>query len=117
MSIWERLQGQRTATVSAIAHVRTCAFRRSPDVVWVTHLGETVLFNVDRGTYESLNEVASSIWELIVSGDGVSYDRIVQAIEEQYELPSGESVDRMAEDVASVLARLEKARAITSRPF
>jgi hypothetical protein len=114
MSIWERFLGGGSKLDLEMANRRERAYRQSPDVVWVTHLGETVVFNVNRGTYESLNEVASSIWELIVGGNGVSYDRIVKAIEVEYELSSDEAVDRMAADVASVLARLEKARAITS---
>jgi hypothetical protein len=97
-----------------VARVRHRVFRNAPHVVWTSLRGETVVFDIERGKYESLNEVATSVWELIV--EGASFASIVKGIQQQYELPPGSTVDQVTTDVAALIARLEKARVIVSEP-
>jgi hypothetical protein len=101
-----------------IARLQHRVFRQAPYVVWTSLRGETVVFDIEHGKYESLNEVATSVWERIVAGDqGATFDSILSALQEEYELPAESSVDQMATDVAALLTRLEKARTIVSEPL
>jgi Coenzyme PQQ synthesis protein D (PqqD) len=107
----------RTSTQNGpqtIARLRNRVFRNAPQVVWTSLRGETVVFDIERGQYESLNEVATSVWERIV--DGATFDSILEALHEEYELPLGTSVDQMTTDVVALIAKLEKARVIVSEP-
>ena len=99
----------------AITRLQHRVFRNAPHVVWTSLRGETVVFDIERGKYESLNEVATSVWELIV--EGATFESIVEAIEEQYELPVGGTADQMMTDIAALIARLEKARVVVSEPI
>lgn len=115
MAILDRTATEPPVMDSEFAELRRRVFRRDPHVVWTTIRGETVVFHVDRGKYESLNEVATSVWELLV--DGATFDRISDAMQEQYELLSGEAVTQMRRDVAALLGTLKKARVIVSEPL
>jgi hypothetical protein len=96
----------------AMARLRGRVFRPVPHVVWTSLRGETVVFDIERGKYESLNEVATSVWELI--DQGATFESILSALQEEYELPTESAVDQMATDVATLIARLEKAHVIAS---
>jgi hypothetical protein len=98
-----------------IARLRDRVFHHAPHVVWTSLRGETVVFDIERGKYESLNEVATSVWERIV--DGATFESILAALQDEYELPTESAVDQMATDVAALIARLEKARVIRSEPL
>jgi hypothetical protein len=112
MPWFDRNGTDHTSGSDAVAKLQGRVFRPSPHVVWTTLRGETVVFDVDRGKYESLNDVATSVWELLA--DGASFGRITDAMQEQYELTASGAVDQMVQDVAALLTRLEKARVISS---
>jgi hypothetical protein len=97
-----------------IARLQNRVFRNAPHVVWTSLRGETVVFDIERGKYESLNEVATSVWEQIV--EGATFDSILSALQAEYELPPESAIDQMTTDIAALLARLEKARVIVSEP-
>lgn len=99
----------------AVARLRSRIFRHAPHVVWTSLRGETVVFDIERGKYESLNEVATSVWEQLA--DGSTFDSIVASIGEQYELPPDVPADQVVTDVAALLLRLEKARVIVAEPL
>ena len=94
------------------ARLRDRVFRHAPHVVWTTLRGETVVFDVERGKYESLNEVATSVWGHIV--EGATFDSIVAALQDEYDLSAEGATDQMMSDVAALIARLAKARVIVS---
>jgi hypothetical protein len=98
----------------AIARLRGRVFRNAPHVVWTSLRGETVVFDIERGKYESLNEVATSVWDQIV--EGATFESILESLQEEYELPAESSVEQIASDVAAVIAKLQKARVIVSEP-
>jgi hypothetical protein len=98
----------------AVAQLQNRVFRQAPHVVWTSLRGETVVFDIERGKYESLNEVATSVWEQIVHG--ATFESIIATLQEEYELPAESSVDQVAVDVAALIARLEKAQVIISEP-
>jgi len=106
---------EKSAEHEILLRLRERVFRHAPHVVWTTLRGETVVFDIERGKYESLNEVATSAWELIV--EGATFQSILDALNEQYELPADSPVDQMVTDVAALIARLEKARVIVSEPI
>ncbi|HXB27452.1 MAG TPA: PqqD family protein [Gemmatimonadaceae bacterium] len=97
-----------------IARLQGRRFRHAPHVVWTSLRGETVVFDIERGKYESLNEVATSVWEQIT--EGATFESILQALQEEYELPGDSAVDQMTTDIAALIARLEKARVIIVEP-
>lgn len=98
-----------------LAKMRERIFRQAPQVVWTTHLGETVVFDIDRGKYELLNEVATSVWEQVIRG--ATLQQIVEAIQDQYELPADGSADELINDIVEVLTHLERARIVESEPM
>jgi len=108
-------QYRRNAPIASdAARLQGRVFRHAPHVVWTSLRGETVVFDIERGKYESLNEVATSVWELL--SDGSTFESIIDALKEEYELPADGAVDQLVTDVAMLIARLEKARVIVSEP-
>jgi coenzyme PQQ synthesis protein D (PqqD) len=87
-------------------------FRQAPHVVSTTLNGETVVFDVERGKYESLNQVASSVWEILAKE--CTFDEILNGVQEQYDLPPDVSASQMKQEIAALITRLQKARVIIS---
>ena len=78
-------------------------FRPFPHVVWARHTDATVLLDVERGLYYTLNDVAGRIWELLVAGEPVI--EILRCLVDEYE------VDRelLAADVTALLRKMQSA--------
>lgn len=81
-------------------------FRPFPHVVWARHADATVLLDVERGLYYTLNDVASRVWELLVSGEPVI--EVLRVLGGEYE------VDRelLESDVTTLLRDMRAARLI-----
>jgi Coenzyme PQQ synthesis protein D (PqqD) len=77
---------------------------RAPHVVSTEASGETVLLDVRRGQYHTLNEVGSRVWDLLRVGTTVG--EIVRAIREEYEIPADWPADRVEQDVRALLTQL-----------
>ncbi len=114
MGLIDRLRGESAITPADIAAFQRRAFQQAPQVVSTTLRGETVVFDIERGKYQSLNEVATSVWLLLATLR--PFDAILDALQEEYELASREQVDQMKNDVATLLRRLEREHAIVSIP-
>ena len=113
--LFERVRRDAPTGPEAVARMRTRAFRNAPHVVWTSLRGETVVFDIERGKYESLNQVATSVWTQIT--EGATFESILAAMQEEYDLPTDSAIDQMTTDVAALIARLEKARVIVSEPI
>jgi hypothetical protein len=115
--MWWHDTSRRDGSTDAetVARLRGRVFRHAPHVIWTSLRGETVVFDIERDKYESLNEVATSVWEQIV--EGATFESILAALQEEYELPTQSTVDQMTTDVAALMVRLEKARVIVSEPM
>ena len=74
--------------------------------MWARHADTTVLLDVDRGLYYTLNEVASRVWELLAAGEPVI--EILRVVGDEYDVPR----DVMEADVAVLLKELRTARLI-----
>jgi coenzyme PQQ synthesis protein D (PqqD) len=85
---------------------------RSPHVVSTTTNGETVLLDIDRGRYHTLNEVGSRVWELL--GVGTTMDEIVRAIHAEYDVPPDGTTDRVELDVRELLKQLHSVGLLAS---
>ena len=113
--MWFDKYRRDTPTGSDLARLQARVFRHAPHVVWTSLRGETVVFDIERDKYESLNEVATSVWDQIIGG--ATFESILAALQEEYELPSEASVDQMTTDIAALIVRLEKARVVVSEPI
>lgn len=87
-------------------------FTHVPHVIWTIRRGETVIFDIERGRYECLNDVATSVWELVVVG--ASFERIVEGIQNQYEVLPGAPTEQMVREVAALIGKLIKARILVT---
>jgi hypothetical protein len=59
-------------------------FRPFPHVVWVRHSDATVLLDVERGLYYTLNDVAGRVWELLAAGEPVI--EVLRVVGDEYEV-------------------------------
>ena len=75
-------------------------FRPSPDVI-ARHLGEgAVLVHLPTNRVFELNHTGARVWDLI--GEGVSFDRMVHTLADEYDMhPEG-----VADDVTELIAWL-----------
>lgn len=81
--------------------------RQSPHVLSAAQGSELVLFDLEGERYYTLNEVGSRAWAVLAGGaTGAS---IVEAIRGEYALPPGVDEERVAGDVARLLADLHTA--------
>jgi hypothetical protein len=76
-------------------------------VTSATRNGETVLLDVRRGRYHTLNQAGSRVWELL--GSGTTREAIVLAMRDEYGLPAGVSPDQVDRDVTAMLSALHAA--------
>ena len=81
-------------------------FRTAHHVVGASQADTTVLLDVERGRYYTLNEVAGRIWELL--GQGASIPAIVERLGEEYDVPMA----TLVADTGDLIRRLLKARLI-----
>lgn len=117
MNFMDRFRDLLLNDTPDIALMRSRVFRRAPQVVWVTQRGETVVFDVERGSYESLNEIATTAWNKLSTDEGATFDVLLRAISDEYELPPGVPADQPELDLAALLRQLEKRRVIVSAPL
>ena len=75
-------------------------FRPSPNVVWARHTDATVLLDVDRGLYYTLNDAAGRIWELLVAGEPVI--EILHCLTDEYAIDA----DTLRSDVTRLIGDL-----------
>ncbi len=114
MRIAERLWGERPIDSDDVSTLRDRVFRRNPAVVWTTFRSDTVLFHVERGTYESLSDVATTVWESLSTDRDTTFDTVLDIVHDQYELPPDVPPEQVTFDIAAVLRKLERARVIVS---
>ncbi len=74
-----------------------------PHVVAAAQGGRTVLLDVERGRYYTLDEVGGRIWGML--GEGTSRAGIVEALRLEYDVEAS----RVEADVAALLAQLRGA--------
>lgn len=72
--------------------------------------GETVIINLDSGSYYSLDGAGAQVWELLCQGDIVS--QVIQRLVDAY----GESVERIRTDIDPLIAELLAEGLIVSLP-
>jgi hypothetical protein len=76
-------------------------------VVHATRGGETVLLDVRRGQYYTLNEVGSRVWALVC--EGASVTAIEERIREEYDA----SPERVRADISALISRLVREALVT----
>lgn len=81
-------------------------FRPRRHVVWTTQVDATVLLDVDRGLYYTLNEVAGRVWELLAAGEPII--EILQRLDGEYEVAR----EVLEADTATLLRQLQEAALI-----
>ena len=81
----------------------------SPDVISQEVSGETVLLDLESEHYFGLDGVGTRIWQLI--GETNDLSAIYQTLLAEYEVPA----DRLQQDLAQLLAEIEKLGLITLR--
>lgn len=69
----------------SVHDVRTARLTRAPHVHTATQGDETVLLDVERGRYYTLNEVGGCIWSMVL--DGASFGAIVDRVCAVYDVP------------------------------
>jgi hypothetical protein len=91
-----------TAVQGAIldSHSLSERFRPFPHVVWARQADATVLLDVERGLYYTLNEVAGRAWELLTAGEPLM--EILHVLGNEYEV----SDVMLQTDMAALLTRL-----------
>jgi hypothetical protein len=67
----------------------------------------TVLLDVERGRYHTLNAVGGRVWALLAAGTTVG--DIVRTLHAEYALPLDTPADRVERDVMALLAQLRDA--------
>lgn len=98
-----------TAGTSGSSTVYAPGARFSPlkHVVHATRGEETVLLDIRRGRYYTLNEVGSRVWALLC--EGASLAAIVERLGEEYDAPP----ERLVADTAALIDRLVRQGLIT----
>ena len=80
---------------------------RVPDgIVFQSLQDELVLLNLHTGVYFGLNPVGARIWHLIQTRQPAPLRQVLDALVEEYDVPS----DRCTDDLLSLIARLEENR-------
>lgn len=80
--------------------------KRGPQVIAQKASNDLLLFNMEDGNYYSLNEIGGRIWELCDGSHSVS--QVVESLAAEY----GASQEVLEQDVAELLADLEKGKLI-----
>ena len=83
-------------------------FRPFPHVVWARHTDATVLLDVERGLYYTLNEVAGRVWELLAAGEPVI--EILRVVGDEYEVDP----EVLEADLRGLLTEMRTTRLIES---
>ncbi|HWW87529.1 MAG TPA: PqqD family protein [Vicinamibacterales bacterium] len=87
-------------------------FQRAPHVASTRHGAETILLDVKRERYHTLNDVGTRIWELLAGGATLS--TIVEVIRKEYEVPTAAGADQLEQDVTLLLKQLYGAGLLVS---
>lgn len=77
--------------------------KRSPHVVAAQRGNDTVLMDLARGSYFSLDEVGGRVWDLL--SVATNAESIVTILAEEYDAPA----DRISKDLEELLGRLDEA--------
>jgi hypothetical protein len=85
---------------------------RAPNVYGVRKGDETVLFDVTRGKYHTLNEVGTRVWELLAIPTTLS--AIIRQICLEYDVEDGTS-GRVARDLQQLMDQLERCGVVDAR--
>jgi coenzyme PQQ synthesis protein D (PqqD) len=112
MNVMDRFRDLLPVQVPDVNAMRRRTYRRAPHVVWVSQRGTTILFDVNRGTYESLNDVASTVWRHLLENHRTTFDSLLEAIRAEYDVPADVSAHRVEQDVSALLIQLEKSHSI-----
>ena len=91
-------------------HLPSDRFRPFQHVVWARQADATVLLDVERGQYYTLNEVASRTWELLVAGEPLI--EILRCLGDEFEV----TAETLQADTAALLRRLVDAELIERLP-
>jgi hypothetical protein len=81
-------------------------FRPPPHVVWVRHTDATVLLDVGRGLYYTLNGSAGRVWELLTAGEPVI--EVLRLMGDEYEVDP----QVLETDVTALVGAMQAARLI-----
>lgn len=81
-------------------------FDRANGVVGTRQGDTTVLLDVNRGMYYTLNEVGGRIWELL--GEGVAVPAIVERLQEEYDV----AAETLVTDATGLIDRLLRVKLI-----
>jgi hypothetical protein len=83
-------------------------WRARADVSWCRHGGIVILYSLDSGRYSTLSGTAEQIWRALCE-DGLPVDAVAPRVAEAAGTPD---LGRVAQDVASFVAALERARLV-----
>lgn len=92
----------------------TARFAQAPHIRSVVHGGRTVLLDLDRERYYSLDDVGTRVWALL--GDGADVSTVVVRLCEEFDAP----FEQIAADVNTFLRRLTddlKAIVLVAQPL
>jgi hypothetical protein len=93
---WNRLRGRDAALAS------DALLRPVPSVLATTAGEDTVLLDLTRGQYYTLNAVGGRVWALL--GEGCAITEIVRRLAAEYDAPA----EAIAADVTSLLERMTR---------
>jgi hypothetical protein len=88
--------------------------RQAPHVVATTQGESTVLLDVHRGRYHTLNAVGGRVWELLASG--TTHAAIVRVLRAEYVIEPEGAEDRVGRDVTQLLGQLRSAGLLVEDP-
>lgn len=89
-----------TISPAAASRLGPVCFRHLSHVIEARNGDTTVLLDLRRGMYYTLNDLGGRIWSLL--GQGTSVDTVAQRLLEEYEV----SVERVQADVVKTVERL-----------
>ena len=75
-------------------------FRPLSHVIWTRHADATVILDVERGQYYTLNEVAGRMWELLVGAEPLV--EVLRLLRDEYDAPP----DTLEADLSALVGRL-----------
>jgi hypothetical protein len=104
--LFRRRPKPRTAMVAGERLVR------SPQVISAMQGGETILMDVGRETYHTLNEVGTRVWEILATG--ASAEAISATICAEYALPPGLARSDVERDILGLLSQLRDLRLLST---
>ncbi|MBU1565216.1 MAG: PqqD family peptide modification chaperone [Proteobacteria bacterium] len=89
--------------------IDTLIFRRSPASISTILEGETVILDIESGVYSGLNEVGTSVWNLLENQ--VTFAEIRETILAEFDV----ALEECSENLVSFLKELEQNKLIEVR--